>query len=87
MPINKFLLLSGSGEVEIISGGIVKSLTSQTEQDFLNKGIDSLSTIDPKADIIKKQYFQNNGVVLGSGRTFTRSINLAKYKVNKVTIQ
>jgi hypothetical protein len=65
----------------------IKSIPSQTEQDFINHGMDSLSSIDPKSNFTKKQYIQSQSSVLGSGKTFTQPIDLTRYKVNKISFQ
>lgn len=65
----------------------IKSLPSQTEQDFITHGLDNLSSLDPTAEYTKKQYIQNQSSVLGAGKTFEQPIDLSKYKVNKITFQ
>lgn len=78
------------GEIELyekISDNFIKSIPSQTEQDFINHGLDSLSIINLKTNFTKKIYIQNQNISLGSGKTFTQQIDLTRYKVNKISFQ
>lgn len=88
--VNKILILSSiDNEIKTVdsSNYIVKSIPYQTEQDFLNYGMNSLSVVDPKINLTKKSYIRNQYNVLGSGKTFTQQIDLTRYKVNKISFQ
>jgi hypothetical protein len=65
----------------------IKSLPSQTEQDFINHGMDSLSTLNPTVEYTKKQYIQNQSTVLGNGKTFEQPIDMNKYKIKKIVVE
>jgi hypothetical protein len=78
----------GFGEIEMFGGDVyVKSISSQTEQDFINYGMNSLSLINPRVEIQKKIYIQNSNSPLGSGKTFTQQIDLTRYKINKISFE
>lgn len=84
--MNKILLQSSNGEISSLDTALaqVKTIKSQTEQDFINHGMDDLSLLDPSVALTKKQYIQNQSTVLGVGKTFEQPIDLNRYKANKV---
>lgn len=77
------------GELEMMTVKlpIIKTVPNSQESTFINRGMDSLALINPKADYTKKQYIQSTNATLGSGKTFTQPIDLERYKVNKITFQ
>lgn len=88
--VNKILIQSSvDNEIKIIdsSNYIIKSIPSQTKQDFINYGMYSLSSLNPKTNFTKKSYIKNQSNVLGSGKIFTQQIDLTRYKVNKISFQ
>lgn len=60
---------------------------SQNENDFIYRGMNSLSHINPKVNFEKKQYIKEQNITLGSGKTFSQPIDLKRYKVKKITFQ
>lgn len=85
--MDKFLILSESGEIESVDGQLIKSIPSQTEQDFINYGMDDLSVVNFKSKFKQKQYVQNQSQALGSGKVFSHTVNFDKYIINKIEIQ
>lgn len=65
----------------------IKSISSQTEQDFINYGIRDLSSIDFNIKYNKKQYIQNQSQALGNGKVFSHTVDFDKYIINKIEIQ
>lgn len=85
--VDKFLILSESGEIESVDGQLIKSIPSQTEQDFINYGMDDLSVVNFKTKFKQKQYVQDQYQELGDGRIFSHTVNFDKYIINKIEIQ
>lgn len=72
---------------ELTSDLTVKTISSQSESTFINHGLDNLSILDPTMEYAKKQYIQSTNNILGNGKTFTQSLDLQRYNVNKITFQ
>lgn len=81
------LLSSESGEIITVDDQGVKSIPSQTEQDFIDFGLDDLSPNDFKTKYKHKQYIQDQYQELGDGRIFSHTVNFDKYIINKIEIQ
>lgn len=58
-----------------------------TEQSFLNYGAEISQNTDITMQSSSKNYISKNSVTLGSGKTFSKTIDLVKYKVNKIKFQ
>lgn len=82
-----YIAISELRMFSLLEEEMMKSIPSQTEQDFIAYGLDSIASIDPTTDYTKKQYINNQSVVLGVGKTIEHSIDMNKYKVNKITFQ
>lgn len=67
----------------------IKELESDSEQNFINYGIDisDLPLINPKINLTKKEYHKSINTTLGNGKTFEHNLDLNKYKINKITIE
>lgn len=91
MSANKILIQSTiDNEIKTINpvDNSFKTLQSQTEQDFINYGMDlsTLTSIDYDANYTKKSYVQKSNTPLGNGKIFTQPIDLLKYKVKKTSL-
>lgn len=83
-PYNKLLILSSDGETKSVKDDYMISLSSNSEHDFINHGIDNLMLVDLSNSFNKKQYIKHASNALGIGKTYEHTIDLSKYKVNKI---
>jgi hypothetical protein len=63
------------------------SIPSQTEQDFINYGMDKSTVLDLSQIMYKKSFIEKNSTTLGFGKVFSKSIDTTKLPIKKFTIQ
>jgi F5/8 type C domain len=78
------------GEIELyerISNKLVKLIPSQTEQDFINHGMDKSTVLDLSQTMFKKSFVEKNTTTLGSGKVFSKPIDTTQLLIKKLTIK
>jgi hypothetical protein len=77
------------GEIEFIdkNSSIVKLLTSSTEQDLIDYGMDKSTVLDLSQTISRKSFIEKNTTTLGSGKVFSKSIDTTQLPIKKLTIK
>jgi len=79
VKINKILISSTSGDIVSSendgTNDILKYIPSQTEQDFINHGIDGATPINPQLKYNFAGYVNNTSTTLGNGKVFEQPID------------
>lgn len=84
---NKILILSNDGKVVSKDNSNVKIIPSQSEQNFINHGIDKSTTIDLNSQMTNKVFIEQSSTPLGSGKVFKKSIDTLVTPIKKVEIK
>lgn len=80
---NKTLLQSNNRAYSIIDEKLI-SLSNYSEEDFLNYGLDEVSSLTNKINQIKT--VEKNASSLDSGKTFEHAIDLSERRVDKIIL-
>lgn len=85
-PSNKFLILSNDEKLISKQGDIINYLPSQSEQNFINYGMDKSTEIDLNLQLTKKVFIEQTSTTLGDGKVFKSTIDTTKTPIKKVSI-
>lgn len=77
------------GEIDMFSFNktILKSISSSTEQNFINHGMDKSEELDLSKEMSNKLFIEQSPTTLGSGKVFRKPIDTSRVPIKKVSIE
>jgi hypothetical protein len=76
------------GELNLLTKNyLIKEIPTAIEQDFINHGMDKSTVLDLSQKTSRKSFVEKNTITLGSGKVFSKPIDITQLPIKKLTIQ